>query len=234
MSPIHIKYLVNMGVRATMSISLMVHGELWGLISCHNYGHGTRLALPLRELCRGLGQIASSNIERVIYASRIQARKVLSKTPPKISPSAYVAASSSDLLNMFEADLGFLVIKGEARTIGKLFAYNECIALLGYIRQLAPTSIVSSNAIQRDCPDIDYPAGLSVINGFLIIPLAHFGADFLVFFRKSKQQNIQWAGNPYEKKQPGDGNYLEPRSSFKRWSENVVGTSKEWTEDQSK
>lgn len=38
MSPIHIKYLGNMGVRASMSISMTAFDELWGLIACHSYG----------------------------------------------------------------------------------------------------------------------------------------------------------------------------------------------------
>lgn len=38
MSPIHIKYLANMAVRASMSISINAFDELWGLIACHSYG----------------------------------------------------------------------------------------------------------------------------------------------------------------------------------------------------
>ena len=36
-SPIHIEYLKNMGVRASMSISLLHDDRLWGLIACHHY-----------------------------------------------------------------------------------------------------------------------------------------------------------------------------------------------------
>jgi hypothetical protein len=100
MSPIHIKYLENMGVRASMSISLTVDNKLWGLISCHGYGLGMRVSLPVRELCRALGDLASTCIEKLIYATRIKARKPLTNAPPKNSPSAYIAASSSDLLNI--------------------------------------------------------------------------------------------------------------------------------------
>jgi len=128
---------------------------------------------------------------------------------------------------MFAADFGFLVIRGEARTIGKLFAYSECIALLQFIRRRALTSIFSSHAIKRDCGLIT-----NVIAGMLIIPLAMSGTDFLVFFRKSRRKEINWAGNPHEKLIRPGASYLEPRSSFKRWSEKVQGTSREWTEDQ--
>ena len=54
-SPVHKKYLANMGVRSTMSISIVINSELWGLIACHGYGDvGMRVSLPIRELCRGI------------------------------------------------------------------------------------------------------------------------------------------------------------------------------------
>jgi light-regulated signal transduction histidine kinase (bacteriophytochrome) len=55
MSPIHNKYLKNMGVRASMSVSIVIDNDLWGLIACHGYGEfGIRVSLPIRELCRGI------------------------------------------------------------------------------------------------------------------------------------------------------------------------------------
>jgi light-regulated signal transduction histidine kinase (bacteriophytochrome) len=231
MSPIHIKYLGNMGVRASMSISLMVGGKLWGLVSCHSYGTSMRVSLPVMELCRGLGSVASGNIEKLIYASQMMARKPLFEAPrPKTSPSTYIAASSLDLLNMFGADFGFLVIKGEARTIGTLLAYAESIALLHYIRKRAFTTVVFSHEVMKDYEDIAYLPGFSVISGMLVIPLGPSGGDFLVFFRQGRLKEVNWAGNPHEKIVGPGSNYLEPRSSFKRWSETVIGTSREWTE----
>jgi light-regulated signal transduction histidine kinase (bacteriophytochrome) len=123
-------------------------------------------------------------------------------------------------------------VKDEARTIGKLFAYNESIILLQNIRRHVFTSIFHSNCIERDLQSIEPPYKFSVISGILIIPLALSGSDFLVFVRKGKLREVSWAGNPNEKvMRPGTG-YLEPRSSFARWSESVVGTSREWTEDE--
>jgi light-regulated signal transduction histidine kinase (bacteriophytochrome) len=232
MSPLHIMYLRNMGVRATMSISIMVDNKFWGLISCHNYGAGMRVSLPVRELCRSLGEACSTHIEKLLYSARIKVRKPLSAAPKKTSPTAFIAASSSDLLNMFGADFGFLAIKGEARTIGKLSAYNEAIALLQYIRQRSFTEIFATQNVTKDCSDIIYEPGLQVLVGMLVVPLAINGADFLVFFRKAKEKEITWAGNPNEKARSGNSAYLEPRSSFSRWTQSVVGTSREWNEDQ--
>ncbi|KAF5868223.1 putative histidine kinase-group viii protein [Botrytis fragariae] len=233
MSPVHIKYLTNMGVRASFSISLIVEGRLWGLISCHDYGlEGKRVSFPMRELCRSLGDCTSNNIEKLIYLSRIQARRHLGKAPPKTSPSQYVAASSRDLLQMFEADFGFLAIKDEARTIGRLYAYNESISLLQYIRKKSHTSVFHTQNISADCTDIMFPARFVLISGFLVIPLSLSGSDFLVFFRKGQLKEVKWAGNPNEKIYKPGTQYLEPRASFKRWSQHVIGTSREWTREQ--
>jgi light-regulated signal transduction histidine kinase (bacteriophytochrome) len=86
MSPIHLRYPANMGVQASMSISIIVNQKLWGLISCHNYGSaaGMRISLPMREVCKGLGNIASSNVEKLLYSSRIIASQApLIKRPSK-------------------------------------------------------------------------------------------------------------------------------------------------------
>jgi light-regulated signal transduction histidine kinase (bacteriophytochrome) len=234
MSPIYIKYLANMGVRASMSISLIVDKKLWGLISCHNYGSGSgiHISLPVREICRELGNITSNNIQKLQYSSRINARRSLANAPPTASPFTYIASSTSELLNMFGADFGFLVIRGEARMIGKLFAYKEVIVLLQYIRQRASATIWHSHAVAKDFTELNSGSTFSVISGLLVVPLSLSGTDFLVFFRKGKLKEIKWAGNPYEKKAAAGTQYLEPRSSFKRWSENVIGTSREWTEDE--
>lgn len=232
MSPVHLKYLKNMGVQASMSLSLPVNDELWGLVSCHGYGSGMRVSPPLRELCRSLGDLAGAHIEKLIYASRLQARRPLSTPPLQRTPSAYISASSADLLNLFDADFGLLTIKDEARSVGRLTAYDEAIALLQYVRLQAFISIVTSSNIKNDFPDLSYSPGFSTIAGFLVIPLAMAGSDFLVLFRKGQLKEVSWAGNPYEKIMREGTEYLEPRASFQRWSEHVIGTSREWTQDQ--
>lgn len=52
-----------------------------------------------------------------------------------------------------------------------------------------------------------------------------------VFLRKGQTREVRWAGNPYEKfvKEGIDGS-LEPRTSFRAWSETIDGKSREWTE----
>lgn len=233
MSPIHIKYLANMGVRSSMSISINAFNELWGLISCHSYGSkGMRVSFPIRKMCRLIGDTASRNIERLSYASRLQARKLINTVPTEANPSGYIVASSDDLLKLFDADFGLLSIKGETKILGRLEDTQEALAMLEYLRLRNITSIITSQDIREDFPDLRYPPGFNIIAGLLLVPLSVGGSDFIVFFRKGQAKEVKWAGNPYEKFIKGPEGYLEPRKSFKIWKETVVGKCREWTEEE--
>ena len=234
MSPIHIKYLANMAVRASMSISINAFNELWGLIACHSYGSkGMRVSFPIRKMCRLVGDSASRNIERLSYASRLQARKLINTVPTESNPSGYIIASSDDLLKLFDADSGLLSIRDETKILGKLEQTQEALAMLEYLRLRKFTSVTNSMDIRRDFPDLRYSPGISVLAGLMLVPLSVSGSDFIVFFRKGQLREIKWAGNPYEKfLREGTEGYLEPRKSFKTWSETVVGKCREWTEEQ--
>ena len=234
MSPIHIKYLTNMAVRASMSISINAFNELWGLIACHSYGSkGMRVSFPIRKMCRLVGDSASRNIERLSYASRLQARKLINTVPTEQNPSGYIIASSDDLLKLFDADSGLLSIRDETKILGRLEQTQEALAMLEYLRLRRLTSVTNSTDIRRDFPDLRYSPGISVIAGLMLVPLSVSGSDFIVFFRKGQLREVKWAGNPYEKfHREGTEGYLEPRKSFRTWSETVVGKCREWTEEQ--
>ncbi|PBP27083.1 sensor histidine kinase/response regulator, partial [Diplocarpon rosae] len=187
MSPIHLKYLSNMGVRSSMSVSIVLDDNLWGLVACHGYGDlGIQIPLPIRELCRNIGECAATNIQRLLMMQRIEARKPPERTPPTQNPSGFIAASSADLLRVFNADFGLLSIHDEARAIGKLDPYREALAILAYLQHRRSTAL----------------------------------------------REIRWAGNPYDKIKRVGSEYLEPRMSFKRWTETVTGLSRDWTDDQ--
>lgn len=234
MSPIHIKYLANMAVRSSMSISINAFNELWGLIACHSYGNqGMRVSFPIRKMCRLVGDTASRNIERLSYASRLQARKLINTAPTDKNPSGYIIASSDDLLKLFDADFGLLSIKGETKILGNIEQSQEALAMLEYLRMRQLTSVVASQDVREDFPDLRYPPGFQLLAGLLYVPLSVGGSDFITFFRKGQVKEVKWAGNPYEKTvRSGTAGYLEPRTSFKSWRETVIGKCREWNEEQ--
>ncbi|KAF8429782.1 hypothetical protein EV426DRAFT_135295 [Tirmania nivea] len=209
MSPIHLKYLEHMDVRASMSISKT---SLWGLIPCHIYGsHGMRLTFPLRKMC----------------TSKLQARKLINTVPSEQVPSKYIVASSEDLLKLFDADLGILSINTETKFMGTLVTSQEALALLEYLRRKRFKSLVACQHITGDYPDLEYAPGFQTLGGFLLVPICGEGTDFIVFVRKRHLEQAHWAGNPYERQ-----GITGPRKSFKLWAESVRGECSEWTEDQ--
>lgn len=235
MSPVHLEYLANMGVRASMSISIIAFGRLWGLIACHTYGDTSmRCSFLVRKLCRLVGDQISHNIERLSYAARLTARKLV-HTADSNNPAGYIVSKAEDLLGLFEADIGMLSVGDEGRILGPMQNSQEAIALREYFRARKFETITPSNDLRADFPDLDYEPGFKTIAGVMYIPLSRSGEDFLLFFRRGHLQKVHWAGNPYEKvveKIAGKPSTLLPRQSFKVWSENVVGRCKEWSEDQ--
>ena len=235
MSPIHLKYLGNMAVRSSMSISINAFGELWGLVALHSYGSkGMRVSFPIRKMCRLVGDTASRNIERLSYASRLQARKLINTTSSAANPSGYIVASSDDLMKLFDADLGALSIRDETKIMGNTQGYlQEVLAVVEYLRLRRFNCVTTSQDIKMDFPDFGYAPGLKIVAGLLYVPLSNGGSDFIVFFRKGALQEVKWAGNPYEKfVKEGTEGYLEPRKSFKTWSETIIGRCREWSEEE--
>ena len=234
MSPVHLKYLANMAVRASMSISINAFGELWGLISCHSYGQqGMRVSFPLRRMCRLIGDTASRSIERLCYASRIHARKLINTAPTKQNPAGYIIATSEDLLKLFDADVGFLSIQGEATMLGTIENIQEALAMLEYLKLRRLSTITTSQDIVADFPDLHFEPGFQVLAGLLLVPLSNNGSDFIVFLTRSQEKEVKRAGNPFEiVVNQRTQALLEPRESFTQWSVVVVGTCREWTEEE--
>lgn len=234
MSPIHVKYLGNMGVRASMSISITAFDQLWGLIALHSYGgHGKRVPFPIRQLCRLLGESVSRNIERLSYTQRLASRKLINTLPSDTNPSGYIISNAEDLLSLFDADFGVIAIGHEAKILGPLSASQEVLAVTEYLRIKKFTTIMSSQDVQSDFPDMILPEGLGleVVAGLLLIPLTGGGVDFIAFLRKAQSRHVNWAGKPFKEGVEGTA-VLEPRKSFKIWSETVIGTCRAWKDEE--
>ncbi|EJU03328.1 hypothetical protein DACRYDRAFT_65545 [Dacryopinax primogenitus] len=230
MSPIHIKYLSNMGVRASMSISIMAFGQLWGLIACHSYGlHGMRVSFPVRQMLRLMSDSISRNIERLSYAQRLHTRKLISTLPTDQHPTGYIVSNAEDLLSLFDADFGILVIGEGAKILGPNHGGQEVLIVAEYLRLKQFNIMQVSQAVTKDFPDLSLPSGLDIVAGLLYIPLSSGGRDFIAFLRKGQLKEVHWAGKPF--KEPGAGD-LEPRKSFKTWSETIAGRCRAWTDEQ--
>ncbi|KAJ7505555.1 hypothetical protein B0H11DRAFT_1796399 [Mycena galericulata] len=233
MSPIHVKYLENMGVRASMSVSIMAFGTLWGLVTCHSYGaHGMRVSFPVRQMLRLLSQSISRNIERLSYAQRLTTRKLINTMASDNHPTGYIVSNADDLLGLFDADFGVLVIGEAAKMLGPNDHGQEILIMAEYLRLKQFTTIQVSQGVSADFPDLTLAAGLEVVAGMLYVPLSSEGKDFICFLRKGQPRHVHWAGNPNDKNSRGPDTILEPRTSFAIWSETVAGRCRAWTDEQ--
>ena len=111
--------------------------------------------------------------------------------PIETHPSGYVVLSSDDLLDLFEADFGMLTIRKEARILGNLEHSQEALVVLEYLRMRKITSVVSSQDIREDFPDLQYPPGFNIIAGLLLVPLNVAGDDFIVLCRRSHTRKVK-------------------------------------------
>jgi len=84
--------------------------------------------------------------------------------------------------------------------------------------------------ITKDFPDISLHAGPITIAGVLHVPLSAGGKDFIAFLRKGQLREVTWAGRA-AKDASGKAS-LEPRASFKAWSEVISSRSRAWTDGQ--
>lgn len=101
-----------------------------------------------------------------------------------------------------------------------------------YLRVKQFTMIQVSQAVTKDFPDLQLSAGLEVIAGLLHVPLSPGGHDFIAFLRKGQPRHVHWAGKPFKEESGNDKASLEPRKSFKVWSEKVSGRCRNWTDEQ--
>ncbi|KDQ62255.1 hypothetical protein JAAARDRAFT_149003 [Jaapia argillacea MUCL 33604] len=232
MSPIHLKYLENMGVRASMSISIMGFGSLWGLVACHSYGsRGMRVSFPVRQMLRLLSQSISRNVERLTFSERLKARKLFQTMPSEQHPSGYIVSNADDLLGLFDADFGMLVIGEGAKILGPNQHSQEILIIAEYLRLKQFSKMEVSHMVTKDYPDLHLTMGLDVIAGLLYVPLSTGGRDFIAFLRKGQLQTVRWAGKPFKVGSEGKQS-LEPRNSFRVWSEVVAGKCRPWTDEQ--
>lgn len=234
MSPIHVKYLENMGVRASMSCSIMAFNQLWGLISLHTYGlQGHRVSFPMRQLLRLLSDSVSRNIERLSYTKRLQSRKLINTLPTSGAPSGYILTKAEELLELFDADFGVIAIGSECKILGSMSASQEVLSLTEYLRLKRFPNILYTSNLAQEFPDMVLPEGLDLdlLAGVLYIPLSERGADFIIFIRRSQNRTVSWAGKPFKEGREAKAS-LEPRKSFKLWNETVTGTCRAWKDEE--
>jgi light-regulated signal transduction histidine kinase (bacteriophytochrome) len=236
-SPIHCEYLRNMGVGASMSISIVVGGELWGLIACH-HNQPKVLSIPLRVATELFAQYFSLHLSaaetRVQQAATALARIKLDAITSTIDQSDDVDISLRDKLRDFS---GLLDCDGSAflshdqwNTTGIVPDEDGLQELVSRAKSTCGGAIWHENHLKEIFPDsAQYGASVA---GVMAVPVSMSSNSYLLLFRSEEAHTVEWAGEPVKKIVSGpSGDRLTPRGSFDAWREDVRNRSTPWSND---
>lgn len=238
LSPIHIEYLRNMGVQASMSISLLQNGQLWGLIACHHLTP-KRISFAMREAAVFISRMISTELTAMIMVSESTLYKKIASIKIEILKSLLTQSVedtlnslSVDLLDVIDASGMIVIVEGHYYIYGLVPEPLAIDALLNWLGKQTITEIYSCDNLSEHFPPASfYP---EIVSGLIMIMLAHDRLNGIIWLRKEKQCTVKWAGL-YEAGlvQHKDGTaQLNPRASFKIWSELWKGKSKVWSDSE--
>ncbi|KQQ33873.1 ATPase [Duganella sp. Leaf126] len=229
-SPLHLQYMRNMGTLASMSISLVVDGKLWGLLSCH---HATprRLSYHQRTVCEQLGQILALRIRNRADADelqfRLEVRRVMVSLLAGLTQGAdfieNLRSVMPELLRFAHAGGVAIVIDDRLISFGDTPDDDQIRKLADWLSLHSHEDLFhSANLSAVYPPAADYVDSAS---GLLAMPISRIHQHYLLWFRPEHVYTIDWAGRPHDKTASG---VLSPRTSFDIWREAVHGTSAPW------
>jgi chemotaxis family two-component system sensor kinase Cph1 len=226
-SPVHRQYLANMGVVASMSLSLVARGRLWGLIACH---HATphHLTHRLRDACALFAELGSAHLEKKLVELDLAAQRDASRVHAELLAHIDHEADLADGLLRFRPNLldcvsagGAVVwIQGQFSAIGQTPTFAEVAGLVGWLNATDKDGI-----FHTDCLSAAYPPALAfagIASGLLALSISRTSRDYMLWFRPEVSKVVTWAGDPAKPVEARpDGEHLTPRHSFAAWHEAV-------------
>lgn len=232
-SPVHLQYLRNMGVRASMSISLVVDGRLWGLVACH---HGTPRPVGARQRAalEMVGRHASMILDarelrahaRVDAARRGQRDALESELHRARDAAALVPGLLDRVLGAVEADGVAILLDGAWHAHGQVPDANGLAYALAWAGSHGHAGVAATAQGSAWHPDPPRTAC-----GLFATPVGQGSGDWLLLFRREQIQSLRWAGRPDRPFQvDSNGLRIGPRTSFEAWKEEVHGTSTPWND----
>lgn len=231
-SPIHVEYLQNMGVQASMSVSIVVNGRLWGMLACH---HMTPRQVPysIRMATDVLAQVLASSVQTLEAKARAasveRAAELSSRMLEAMSQQDNVVATldsyADQLRETLQADALIVSQLGELTVHGEL----DVTLATAIIQALPADGEVLYQYNQVD----DWPPALRPIIGKWVGMLAMSfdpgTQGYMVALRPEQIEQVRWAGKPDKLVAHGPlGPRLTPRGSFDEWRETVRGHAEPW------
>lgn len=237
-SPVHLEYMANMGQRASLSISLIVGGRLWGLINC---AHRTPHSLPnqLRSACETIGRVVSLQLGALgaLDFQRRQEEKVgfISKLVRSMQDT------SNDVLDgLVTEPESLLAIAGAA---GAAISLGDKVTLVGSCPPESVVLALSRWVCSRAMEDgsfhthalselaLEWAPWAGQASGITAIALPSATQRCVMWFRPELAHTVKWGGNPDKAGQlqySGGMPRLHPRRSFELWKEVVQSRAARW------
>ncbi len=234
-SPIHIEYLKNMGVEASMSISIIVEGKLWGLFACHHYA----------PRCPTFERRSVSELFAQMFAMRLESRErqqtvEYERRARDISDQLLGAVASDETLlkdpdwlgdiltHAIPADGVAVWIAGNSAFSGVTPPLEDFRRIVRALNGTAAGKVYATDHIAGIVSNAESFA--SDAAGMLAIPISRSPRDYVVLFRSELVRSVRWGGDPHKPVELGpNGPRLTPRESFAEWKELVQGRSQPFT-----
>lgn len=235
-SPIHIQYLKNMGVASSFSISLIAHGELWGLIACHNYSPRF-IDYRAREGAALIGKIVSSALEYRVEEEQEQqsntyqlAMSLITLHLTKDEDLVFALTGQEYTIKDIAGATGAAILfENKITSIGNTPDHLQLKELFDWLKATMDDAVYYSHRL----PEV-FPAAKAykeVGSGIIATMISKDMNEIVVWFRPEKITAINWAGNPDKPVVSSENGLmnLSPRNSFEIFSEMVENTALKWT-----
>ena len=231
-SPTHLQYMRNMGTAASMSVSLVADGKLWGLVSGH---HAEPRLVPylLRSACDMLAKMAATQLASFGAASRMGAmlrfhvvqRDVLTELAAANNFLDALAEQLSQVCEITRAAGVALVVEGNIVTHGDVPSKGAIAGITEWLNENAELDITVSSHLGMALPWAE--SIQAEASGLLAIRISAVQGRHLLWFRPEVVKTVRWAGEP--EKVMESNRTLHPRHSFSEWKETVKGRSEAWS-----
>ncbi|OXT01854.1 hypothetical protein B7H23_02580 [Notoacmeibacter marinus] len=234
-SPIHLEYLRNMNVAASMSISIIIDGKLWGLFACHHDSPmvADHVKRGVAEMFSELFSLMLSNrLNEEERRSDEEVQRLTNTFSASVSPDSDPIESMFPVLKaiskLLSADGFAVVLDNDRRTSGLTPEPGDLQKITRFLNTASAHTIFSTHKMGEVFFDNDgverKPAGL------LAIPISRSPRDYIIFFRREIVKTVTWAGNPDKPVKAGpNGERLTPRESFASWQQEQRGLSEVWS-----
>ncbi|MBU7581816.1 MAG: GAF domain-containing protein [Nostoc sp. TH1S01] len=234
-SPMHLEYLHNMGVTASMSISLLQNQKLWGLIACHD-SSPKYIPYNIRTICEFIGQVMSVELankeasEDIDY--KMQLKSLQTQFVEALSQSQYfldgMMQLKPQLLDLVDATGAVICSGNRCIQVGETPSETEVHALLDWMKPQLHHGVFETRSLSKH-----YPPGESlqaIASGVLALEISRVHHNYIIWFRPEVIQTVNWGGDPNKPVEVlSDGSLLiSPRKSFKLWQETVRGCALPW------